>query len=156
HCAAAVAALVGHAAPRLLRAGAAMTGKAERQTPALRSVWLNLRLGGFHWAHNHLTDVNLKARHSCRLCRAFRGSKSGKPQDRGTALHDDWPFAKDEQLIVGARTLEVIAALRGHRSQSMSLRAICKWLGATHQIEMTPKGLHRLLMASSSGMFVGD
>jgi hypothetical protein len=41
-------------------------------SPRLRSVWLNWHLGGFHWAHNDLTNVNLKAIHSCPVCREFR------------------------------------------------------------------------------------
>lgn len=40
--------------------------------PRLRSEWLNLHLGGFHWIHNDLTDWNLKAVHDCPTCRGFR------------------------------------------------------------------------------------
>jgi hypothetical protein len=38
----------------------------------LRREWLNLHVGGFHWIHNFLTDVNLLARHSCQECADFR------------------------------------------------------------------------------------
>ena len=46
--------------------------RTARFAPLYRSEWLNLHLGGFHWAHNDLADWNLKAVHSCPVCRAFR------------------------------------------------------------------------------------
>jgi hypothetical protein len=40
---------------------------------SMRCEWLNYHLGGIHWVHNDLTDVNLLAFHaSCLTCRAFR------------------------------------------------------------------------------------
>ncbi len=38
----------------------------------MRSVWLNMHLGGFHWIHNDLSDANLQATHSCAVCNALR------------------------------------------------------------------------------------
>jgi hypothetical protein len=46
--------------------------RAKEVLPRLRSEWLNLHLGGYHWIHNDLTDWNLKAIHSCPVCREFR------------------------------------------------------------------------------------
>jgi hypothetical protein len=40
--------------------------------PRLRSEWLNMHLGGFHWGHNDLIDDNLIAEHRCPECRSFR------------------------------------------------------------------------------------
>jgi hypothetical protein len=55
----------------------------SRQTaaslPRLRREWLNWHLGGFHWIHNDLVDVNLKAIHSCLTCREFRARHWGSP-----------------------------------------------------------------------------
>jgi hypothetical protein len=48
--------------------------EAGELVPRLRSEWLNMHLGGFHWRHNDLTDDNLVAAHRCPECRSFRDS----------------------------------------------------------------------------------
>jgi hypothetical protein len=53
-----------------------------RQHQQWRSIWLNMHLGWLHWAHNDLTDTNLKARHSCPVCEPFRKTHFKKGQNQ--------------------------------------------------------------------------
>ena len=67
-------------------------GKAEAaQLHQWRSVWLNMCLGWLHWVHNDLTDDNLKAQHSCPVCREFRNKHWG----RVSVVKKPHPMAKD-------------------------------------------------------------
>ena len=56
-----------------------------RYNNRLHSVWLNMHVGGLHWIHNDLTEVNLGAVHSCPVCRAFRSTTNWQ---HGKAAND--------------------------------------------------------------------